>query len=93
MTALRQNTHASPPPIQSSGATSFCHNREAVLEMLGRSTEDLAALQCAIRWSDGDPLRKPIPPHPRHPPRHQKRALSLNPNDDLIVVQNGEILN
>ena len=23
---------------------------------------------------------------------HQKRALSLNPNDDLIVVQNGEIL-
>ncbi|MDP6829558.1 MAG: adenylate/guanylate cyclase domain-containing protein [Alphaproteobacteria bacterium] len=24
--------------------------------------------------------------------RHQQRALSLNPNDDLIVVQNGEIL-
>jgi len=35
---------------------SSCHNREAVLELLGRSTEDLAALQCAIRWSDGDSL-------------------------------------
>ena len=31
----------------------FLNNREAVLEMLGRFTEDLAALQRAIRWSDG----------------------------------------
>ncbi|WP_421856662.1 prephenate/arogenate dehydrogenase family protein [Oricola sp.] len=31
-------------------------NREAILEMLGRFTEDLAALQKAIRWSDGDAL-------------------------------------
>ncbi len=34
----------------------FLNNREAVLEMLGRFTEDLAALQRAIRWSDGDAL-------------------------------------
>ena len=31
-------------------------NREAVLEMLGRFTEDLVALQRAIRWSDGETL-------------------------------------
>jgi len=35
----------------------FLHNREAVLEMLGRFTEDLAALQRAIRWSEGDKLQ------------------------------------
>jgi cyclohexadieny/prephenate dehydrogenase len=34
----------------------FLHNREAVLEMLGRFNEDLAALARAIRWSDGDAL-------------------------------------
>ncbi len=34
----------------------FLNNREAVLEMLGRFTEDLSALQRAIRWSDGDAL-------------------------------------
>ena len=34
----------------------FLSNREAVLEMLGRFTEDLAALQRAIRWGDGDAL-------------------------------------
>jgi len=34
----------------------FLHNREAVLEVLGRFTEDLAALQRAIRWGDGDTL-------------------------------------
>lgn len=31
-------------------------NREAVLEMLGRFTEDLVALQRAIRWGDGPAL-------------------------------------
>jgi cyclohexadieny/prephenate dehydrogenase len=31
-------------------------NREAVLEMLGRFTEDLVALQRAIRWSEGETL-------------------------------------
>jgi len=34
----------------------FLSNREAVLEMLGRFNEDLAALARAIRWSDGDAL-------------------------------------
>jgi cyclohexadieny/prephenate dehydrogenase len=34
----------------------FLNNREAVLEMLGRFTEDLAALQRAIRWGEGDKL-------------------------------------
>ena len=34
----------------------FLNNREAVLEVLGRFSEDLAALQRAIRWSDGQQL-------------------------------------
>jgi cyclohexadieny/prephenate dehydrogenase len=34
----------------------FLHNREAVLEMLGRFSEDLAALQRSIRWGEGDKL-------------------------------------
>ncbi len=34
----------------------FLNNKEAVLEMLGRFTEDLTALQRAIRWGDGDKL-------------------------------------
>ncbi len=34
----------------------FLNNREAVLEILGRFTEDLAALQRAIRWGEGDKL-------------------------------------
>jgi len=34
----------------------FLNNREAVLEMLGRFTEDLSALQRAIRWGDGEAL-------------------------------------
>jgi cyclohexadieny/prephenate dehydrogenase len=34
----------------------FLNNREAVLEMLQRFTEDLTALQRAIRWGDGDSL-------------------------------------
>ncbi len=36
----------------------FLSNREAVLEMLGRFSEDLVALQRAIRWSDGDKLEE-----------------------------------
>lgn len=35
----------------------FLNNREAVLEVLGRFTEDLTALQRAIRWGDGDALQ------------------------------------
>lgn len=34
----------------------FLHNKDAVLEMLGRFTEDLSVLQRAIRWGDGDTL-------------------------------------
>jgi len=34
----------------------FLNNREAVLEVLGRFSEDLSALQRAIRWRDGDAL-------------------------------------
>src|SRR5258706_3397539 len=34
----------------------FLNNREAVLEILGRFNEDLAALQRAVRWGDGDAL-------------------------------------
>ena len=34
----------------------FLNNKEAVLEMLGRFSEDLAELQRAIRFSDGDTL-------------------------------------
>ncbi len=34
----------------------FLHNRGAVLEMLGRFTEDLTAMQRAIRSSDGEAL-------------------------------------
>ncbi len=34
----------------------FLHNKEAVLEMLGRFNEDLTALQRAIRWGDGETL-------------------------------------
>ncbi|HLH51243.1 MAG TPA: prephenate/arogenate dehydrogenase family protein [Roseiarcus sp.] len=34
----------------------FLNNKDAVLEVLGRFTEDLAALQRMIRWGEGDKL-------------------------------------
>ncbi len=34
----------------------FLNNKEAVLEMLGRFTEDLTELQRAIRFGDGETL-------------------------------------
>ncbi len=34
----------------------FLNNKQAVLEMLGRFSEDLTALQRAIRWDDGEAL-------------------------------------
>ncbi len=34
----------------------FLNNKEAVLEMLGRFSEDITALQRAIRWGEGDKL-------------------------------------
>lgn len=36
----------------------FLHNKEAVLEMLGRFNEDLALLTRAIRYGDGETLHK-----------------------------------
>lgn len=36
----------------------FLNNKEAVLEMLARFSEDLASLQRAIRWDEGDQLHK-----------------------------------
>ena len=36
----------------------FLNNREAVLEILQRFTEDLTALQRAIRWGEGDTLQE-----------------------------------
>ena len=36
----------------------FLTNKEAVLECLGRFSEDLAVLQRAIRWGDGDMLMR-----------------------------------
>jgi cyclohexadieny/prephenate dehydrogenase len=36
----------------------FLNNREAVLEMLQRFSEDLSALQRAIRWGEGDKLQE-----------------------------------
>lgn len=36
----------------------FLTNKDAVLEMLGRFSEDLSALQRAIRWGDGEMLRQ-----------------------------------
>jgi cyclohexadieny/prephenate dehydrogenase len=32
------------------------HNKEAILEMLARFSEDLSAIQRAVRWADGDTL-------------------------------------
>ena len=34
----------------------FLTNKDAVLEILGRFTEDLQALSRAIRWGEGDKL-------------------------------------
>lgn len=36
----------------------FLNNKEAVLEMLGRFSEDLVALQRAIRWGEGEKLEE-----------------------------------
>jgi len=36
----------------------FLNNKDAVLEVLGRFSEDLSALQRQIRWGDGDALHK-----------------------------------
>ena len=50
----------------------FLNNKEAVLEMLGRFSEDLTALQRAIRFGEGDTLFKLFARGARHPPRHHR---------------------
>jgi cyclohexadieny/prephenate dehydrogenase len=44
------------------------HNKDAILEMLARFSEDLSSLQRAIRWGDGDKLFETVHTDPRHPP-------------------------
>ncbi len=66
----------------------FLHNKEAVLEVLGRFTEDLFALQRQIRWAEGDKLFRPLHPHPGDPPRHHRPRTGdararLRPPQDL----------
>jgi cyclohexadieny/prephenate dehydrogenase len=34
----------------------FLNNKDAVLEMLGRFSEELSVLQRAVRWGDGETL-------------------------------------
>ena len=36
----------------------FLHNKDAVLEQLGRFIEDLPAMQRSIRWEEGSELEK-----------------------------------
>ena len=50
----------------------FLANKEATLDVLGRFTEELFALQRAIRLGDGDAPARLLHPHPRHPPRHHR---------------------
>ena len=50
----------------------FLANKDAVLEMLGRFNEDVAALTKAIRRGDGEALVRAVHPHPRHPPRRHR---------------------
>ena len=50
----------------------FLNNREAVLEVLGRFSEDLTCLQRAIRWGEGDRAVRPVHAHARDPPRRHR---------------------
>ena len=56
----------------------FLNNREAVLEMLQRFSEDLTALQRAIRWGEGDKLEELLHPHPRDPPLDHRGQAGLS---------------
>ena len=55
----------------------FLNNREAVLEIVQRFTEDLTALQRAIRWGEGDTLQEPLHPHPGNPPLDHRGETGL----------------
>jgi len=52
----------------------FLNNREAVLEIVERFTEDLTALQRAIRWGEGDKLRSSLPAPARSVVRSSRRS-------------------
>lgn len=47
------------------------HNKDAILEMLARFSEDLASLQRAIRWG-GRQVVRTVFPHTLHPPLHHR---------------------
>ena len=51
----------------------FLNNREAVLEMLGRFTEDLTALQRADPLGRRRRAVRSLHAHARNPPRHHRR--------------------
>ena len=51
----------------------FLNNREAVLEMLGRFSEDLTALQRVDPLGRRRGAVQALRPHPRDPPRHHRR--------------------
>ena len=62
------------------------HNKDAILEMLSRFMEDLAALQRMIRWGDGEGLFDLFTPHPRraqvdHRGRSGRGRARLRPPD------------
>jgi cyclohexadieny/prephenate dehydrogenase len=59
----------------------FLNNREAVLEMLGRFTEDLIHLQRSIRYGDGDTLFELF-----SEARKIRRAISLESDSPLRSV-------
>ena len=54
----------------------FLNNREAVLEMLQRFSEDLTALQRAIRRGEGEKLEDSSP-DPRDPPLDHRSEAGL----------------
>lgn len=56
----------------------FLNNKDAVLEMLGRFSEDLTALQRAIRWGDGDALFDLF----SHTREIRKRIIDAGQDDD-----------
>ena len=70
----------------------FLNNREAVLEMLGRFSEDLSALQRAIRWGDGETLFNLFTPGARSAPEHYRgrpgnRGAGFRPRSQAPLIE------
>ena len=57
----------------------FLHNKEAVLEMLGRFSEDLSLLARAIRWGDGDDAATTSSPAPARSAAASSRSARRRP--------------